>query len=89
MEHPGVAQGTSTHGFGGSRVPERRPIIKEIDDTNHEVQDLTRHWAVGPANLLRIVGRFGLQRMPLARIVDISKHTQTNLCWGGQKPLKV
>ena len=53
LQHPGVARGTSTHGFGGSGVPGRRPSIKEIDETmnkNHEVEDLTRRWAVGLAN---------------------------------------
>ena len=33
LEHPGVARGTSTHGFWGSGVPGRRPIIKEINES--------------------------------------------------------
>ena len=48
LEQPGVAQPTSTHGFGGSGVPGRRPIIKEIDETITKTTRCVVWHAVGP-----------------------------------------
>ena len=48
LEQPRVARGTSTHGFGGSGVPGRRPIIKQIDETMIEATRCKVWHAVRP-----------------------------------------
>ena len=80
LEQPGVARPTSTHGFGGSRVPGRRQIIKEIDDKNHEVRGRTRRLAVGRS--LRLAAKRNFWVSSAARkIFKVFKQRTSSDCW--------
>ena len=48
LEHPGLARGTSTHGFRGSGVSGRRPTIKDIDESMIKTTRCKIWHGVGP-----------------------------------------